>query len=569
MLDIALLKRIIKALNFREQLILGLTVLIRLGLVSFDLVGIFVIGSVVSLLSGTVIAPSSPFGVALSWLKKTGIENGYIIFLCLALGFFILKGLISIALNRFTANQLAKVEAAKGVQVFERILNFRLERLDRLSIQDAIFSTTHSVSSAITKSILVGSTIVGEVALLVAISVYLLITDFFLFIFIASFFGLVAWTIHRFVTKASGDAAKGIHQENLSGQGIIIGALSAFRQISLSPNKSTIIQVFSDSRASLAEYNARYQTIINLPRYITEIAVMLGIGILVGMRAVGTQNATSATVIAIFLAGIFRIVSSLLPLQSALSAWKSIQFEALPALSILELPDLNLKNSKLSRSNKKGAAQIEIRNLSYRFGEDGAWVLRDVNNYISAGEFVAIVGPSGSGKSTLVDLILGLRQPSTGEIAINGQPSRNYVLENPGSVSYVPQNPVLLSGNVRQNVSLNFGNKGLDEVAKVHSALKLAGLEAWLSSLPIAEDTILGTNGVQISGGEVQRLAIARALYTSPSFIVFDEATSSLDRDSQEKIMETLRSLAGKATILVIAHRLETLESADRVIDLS
>lgn len=563
----ATLFRVIKLLALRERLLIGLTLIIRVALVSLDLLGIFLIGAVVSLLSGTIISPASQFGSLLGWLDGFGIKNSYAVILSVAACFFIAKGVISVALNRATAQYLGRVEWQKGVQIFENLLGQPLDVVEKFPKQETVFALTQSVTVAITRATLIASIIAGEAALLLGISIYLLITDALLFLTIALFFLLVVLAMNYFVTRASAIASNKMQNANFASQGVILDILGSFRQIATSPNRATLVKQFSNYRKVYSTQNAEHQTIMNLPRYITEIAVMVGVGLLVLQRAVGDQAGASATVIAVFLTGIFRIVSSLVPLQSALSSWKSIEIEAGPALRILESFEFSDHIEYQLENGAPRPLQVDLKDVVYFFHDKK--VIKNINLTVSPGQFVAIVGKSGSGKSTLADLVLGLRVPASGSVYIDGVSARNYVTEYSGRVAYVPQNSQLLHGTLRENVSLNFDSYDDKETQQVQLALSKAGLGTLTETLPNGIDTEIGQNAHNLSGGEIQRIAIARALYRSPGLIVLDEATSALDSSSQQEVQESIHKLRGHVTLLVIAHRKETIDSADIVVTMN
>jgi ABC-type multidrug transport system fused ATPase/permease subunit len=564
------LKPVIENLSLRERLLVGLSLFARLLIVTLDLLGMFLIGAVVSLVSGANISQNPYFGQLVTYLGQYGVVNSYAVLLALAIVFFIVKAVVSASLNKLVSIYVAGIELRTSTRVFTAILDSKLEELDKHSRQELVFTSTHAVNAATTKAIMVGSTIFGESVLMLAISIYLAVTDIGLFLSMLALFGVVAWVIKRFVNNSSIKAAYAMHGSNLQSQELVLGALSGFQQIANSPNKATLIMRFSSFRKIFASKSAEYQTISNLPRYITEVAILFGVAVLVAQRSIGDKGLASAGVIAVFLAGIFRIVSAMLPLQSALSGWKQIGFEASKAFELLadsraHEARITRRHTHLARTDL--AARLEVSNLSYKYVNSQSKAISGLSFKVKPGTFVAVVGPSGSGKSTLADLILGLREPTSGSVKIDGIHASDYVKQFPGEVAYVPQEPVLFQGSLRSNVSLNFGESQTGELEKVQNSLRLAGLEgSFLKKNPIEGE--LDPVSSSLSGGEVQRVALARALYFQPKLIVMDEATSALDSSAQSLIMRNVQTLIGDTTLLVIAHRTETIQSASQLVQI-
>ena len=183
---------------------------------------------------------------------------------------------------------------------------------------------------------------------------------------------------------------------------------------------------------------------------------------------------------------------------------------------------------------------------------------------IGRGEAVGVTGRSGAGKSTLIDLILGLIEPGAGSMTDeNGAPLQSGWLRR--RVGYVPQQPILLDSSVRQNIAFGVPADDIDD-ARVREASRMAQIDDFVSGLPEGYETSLGELGNRVSGGQRQRIAIARALYHQPEFIVFDEATSALDLGTEGEIVRVIEGLKGRVTMLVIAHRLNTIRQCDRIL---
>jgi len=208
--------------------------------------------------------------------------------------------------------------------------------------------------------------------------------------------------------------------------------------------------------------------------------------------------------------------------------------------------------------------KVEMRNLTFNYPNTITPSLRDVNIVVRKGETVGFIGPSGAGKSTLVDVILGLLPQTSGELLIDGVEMQEHNLEWQSTIGYVSQVIYLTDDSVRRNVAFGIAEKDIDEVA-IERALRSAQLWDFVDSLPNKTHTIVGERGVRVSGGQRQRIGIARALYHEPQVLVLDEATSSLDIETETEVMSAIRALQGFKTILIVAHRLSTVQHSDRL----
>jgi ATP-binding cassette subfamily C protein len=206
--------------------------------------------------------------------------------------------------------------------------------------------------------------------------------------------------------------------------------------------------------------------------------------------------------------------------------------------------------------------------VSFRFDDSAIDTVSQVSFKAEPGSQLALIGVSGAGKSTIADLICGILIPSEGKVTVGSKEVRLAESDANSRVSYVPQRPGLVSGTVLENVALASKNQKVDRV-RVLESLKLANLSSFIDSLPDGLETSIGKLQDGFSGGQMQRLGLARALYSNPGLLVMDEATSSLDAESESEIQRALEEMRGKVTVVLIAHRLNTIQHADKVLLLS
>jgi ABC-type multidrug transport system fused ATPase/permease subunit len=242
---------------------------------------------------------------------------------------------------------------------------------------------------------------------------------------------------------------------------------------------------------------------------------------------------------------------------------------------VLELDKIDSANTeyeshseKVIPTDKKFIAEITMSDVSFSYTQSAEKkLISQLTLNVSPGEMIAIVGPSGAGKSTLVDLLLGYLKPDGGTILISGESPRDCFKIWSGKVAYVPQKVTIYEDTIFSNISLEaFEKVNEAKITKVLYMLELVGLGEYVRKLPSGIHSQLSESGSSLSGGQIQRIGIARALFSDPEVIIFDESTSSLDSLSESSIMELITSYRYSKTIILIAHRLSTIKSADRVI---
>jgi ABC-type multidrug transport system fused ATPase/permease subunit len=307
-------------------------------------------------------------------------------------------------------------------------------------------------------------------------------------------------------------------------------------------------------------------------KYVIETAIVVG-ALLIGAVQFMLQDATHAVgTLAIFLAAGSRIAPAVLRVQQASILIRTSLGAAKPTLELIEelgnAPMIENVDDTVDIVHDGFTSEIQITNTSLTYPKTSVPAISNISLSIPAGTSVAFVGPSGAGKTTIIDVLLGVLIPDEGDVLVSGLPPLLTVAKWPGAVSYVPQDVVIAAGTIRENVALGYPPEAAtDEL--VLSALKVAHLDKFIETLPNGIDTQVGEHGAKISGGQRQRLGIARAMFTRPHLLVLDEATSSLDGETEANISEAIHALRGSTTIVMIAHRLSTVRDADIVVYLS
>ena len=339
-------------------------------------------------------------------------------------------------------------------------------------------------------------------------------------------------------------------------------SLGAVKDIQVLNRESWFIHEHKHHQEQDGRLLRRIITIQSLPRLWLEVMAIGGLTGLIGvMLSSGKEASEIVPVVGLFAATAFRVLPSINKIVGSKQQLK-VSRAAIETIH----SDLHLPTRKLSlvSASQLRFENIEVRNLVFSYEGINAPVLSDVNVQVQSGEAVGFVGQSGSGKSTLIDIMLGLLEAKSGSVKINSQDIEDVKQSWQQQIGYIPQAIFLMDDSLRRNIAIGIADSEIDEVA-VREALKSAQLEDFVTSLPEGLDTVVGERGVRLSGGQRQRIGIARALYHRPSVLVLDEATSSLDTETEHGVMQAVRALQGDKTVLIVAHRLSTVEYCDRL----
>jgi ABC-type multidrug transport system fused ATPase/permease subunit len=310
------------------------------------------------------------------------------------------------------------------------------------------------------------------------------------------------------------------------------------------------------------EAGLRYGLVRQIGPMWTELLAMSGLTVVVWVMVwQGRAPDRIIPLLGLFVIATWRFVPSI---NSVISLVNSLSYSKPAVESLYNEFEYIKKQNEIVKTQAVFTDKIEMRNLTFSYANTLAPSLRDVNIVVRKGETVGFIGPSGAGKSTLVDVILGLLPPSSGELLVDGINMHEHNIEWQSTIGYVAQAIYLTDDTIRRNVAFGIAENEIDDVA-LERALKSAQLWEFVQGLPDKTHSIVGERGIRVSGGQRQRIGIARALYHEPQVLVLDEATSSLDIETETEVMSAIRALQGFKTILIVAHRLSTVQHCDRV----
>ena len=375
-------------------------------------------------------------------------------------------------------------------------------------------------------------------------------------------FGISAVTFRRFTNErirrwgAAQNHHKGMMLKHLQ-QGF-----GGVKDLKILGREGFFVDRYSDELDANASVWRRFTLAQVLPRIGLENLTVIGLALLVStMVFAGYDSTHILPIIGLFGAAAFRLLPAVNRTISNLQTIKWNQEIAYELYDDLKLP---IEQKQIGNQSRSTFESIDFSNVSFGYVGAAQKSLQDISLKISHGEAVGLVGPSGSGKSTLVDVLLGLLAPQSGEVRVNGLPIREKLDIWRTTVGYVPQTIFLIDDSLRRNIAFGLPNKEIDEKC-VEQAIELAQLKDFVAGLPDGLETLVGERGVRLSGGQRQRIGIARALYNQPEVLVLDEATSSLDTETEQGVMQAVQALQGTKTVIIVAHRLSTVEYCDRL----
>lgn len=404
------------------------------------------------------------------------------------------------------------------------------------------------------------------------VAVSLLITVFIINPWMTLFVGLIMGGISVAITKIIKPKMhrNGIlhHEYSAVTNKWLIQIINGMKEIKISQKELFFESNYFRSGEIMNRTIQHYTLLQNMPRLLIEMSSVCGMLCVMGFMVYSGQEIQS--LIPVFGAFAMAAVKLLPSANRIVTAINNIAFQE-PALDKslenLEILKCDVEDKRYIVSDNKNVSikeKIELYDITYSYPKSNVKVLENAFMVVPAGKSVGIVGTSGAGKTTAVDILLGLLEPQEGKVLLDGQDIKDNYYVWLSHIGYIPQMIFMLDASIRENVAFGFDDDE-DVDKKVWTALKEAQLADYVRGLPEGLDTKIGERGIRLSGGQRQRIGIARALYTNPDLLIFDEATSALDNETEAAIMESINALHGKKTMIIIAHRLTTIEGCDIV----
>ena len=567
------LRKCFALLEPKDQQKLGIMAVVQLLLSLLDLLGVALVGILATLTINGIDskAPSGKVETALRLLHidEFSLQQQATILGVSAVLLLVGRTFLSVVFVRRTLFFLSRRGASLSSTLFSKAISQSLQGIQKHSIQEYLYSITGGVEIITLRILAQFVTLISDGSLLLVMAIGLLVVDPVLAITSFVALGLVSYSLYRFMHARARKLGLQSARTDIRSRESITEALSTYREISVKNRQSHYVKEVSDARLEIANILAENNFMPYMSKYVIESTVVVAALLISATQFLMTDAVHAVGTLSVFLAAGTRIAPAILRLQQGAIQIQSGLGNATATLEMIEelaeAKGITSFSDPFNSTHLDFLPKIAIKNLNLTYSGQFKPALKEINLQIDPGSVTAIVGPSGAGKTSLIDVILGVVTPTSGEVFISGIDSKVAIAKWPGALSYVPQDISIANRTIAENIALGFNLNEISET-QLWEVLKIAQLDNFVHALPDGMQTKVGDRGAKLSGGQRQRLGIARALVTKPQLLVLDEATSSLDGQSELDVSDAINELKGSVTVVMIAHRLSTVRNADQVI---
>ncbi len=557
----------------RDRPKLLVLVILQAGIGFIDLLGVAAMG-VLGALAVTGIQSQMPGDRVSQVLDLIGISEfsfqGQVAFLGLLAGVILVtRTVVSVFITRKALFFLSRRSAMITSMLVSRLLSQSLVTIQSKSTlvySQALTSGVSSVTLGILGSVI---SVVADVSLLIIMLASLFVVDPLIALTSVSFFGLLGFTLYKLLNVRAYKLGYSNTKLTVATNEIITEVLETYREAVVRNRRDYYARHIGELSRSQSDVVAEMQFMPNITKYVIEAGMVVGAILIAGVQFAMQDAQHAVATLSVFMAASTRIAPAIMRLQQSLMKIKNSLGSAAPTIDLIKLlshlEPVQHTNDELDSVHASFKPEIEVNSVSLTYPNQSKAAVKNITLKIRSGESVAIVGPSGAGKTSLIDLILGVQPPDSGVVLISGKNPEEAVALWPGAIAYVPQEIRISNSTFRENVSLGFSQES-DNDDLIWEAIEIAQLTEFVKNLPLGLSTQVGNRGTALSGGQRQRLGIARALFPKPKLLVLDEATSSLDGQTESAISKAINRMKGSVTLLIIAHRLSTVRNVDKVI---
>ncbi len=548
---------------------LGVLALCNVLAAGFDALAILLLVPFLGFL-GNSVAPAG-FGVRIAeqLLPGASSERIVLVLALLATLLFIVKGISSVILLWVQTGVLNSATVDLQRRLLQSFTRAPWLVQQSSGTGELLRTVSNSVSSTVT--VVAGTlSVVSEGAVFLSIVAALIIINPMLAIGALIYLVLAGLVYLRVVRRPIETRGLRLQVEGQRMNSSLIELVGGIKELTIRGSASTYLDRYTTAgRSALSAYRLIVVTNQGM-RYLLEVLMITGAALVIGIATLSGSATTVLVSIGVLLAGGLRLLPALNTLLIAVNSVRANE----PAVAIVEaeLARLAVPDEVAPMVGEEGGADpivptgaFALEQVGFRYPTREQLALSGISIDVAFGEALGIVGATGSGKSTFVDLLLGFLQPTEGALRIDGEPLLPHLASWRAQIGFVPQDIFLVDDTLAANIT--FGEVS-DTISheQLAEAIRLAQLDDVVAELPEGVDTMLGERGVRLSGGQRQRVGLARALYRRPRVLILDEATSALDNETERRISDALRTLHGQLTMIVIAHRLSTVRSCDRIL---
>ena len=562
-----ILKKLLLLLTPHERKHLGLLLIMIIIMAFLDMIGIASILPFMAVLANpTLIETNSILNTMFQVSNIFGVESNKQFLFALGVLVFVLL-ITSLAFKALTTYVQVRFVQMREYSIGKRLVEGYLHQpyswfLSRNSAElgkDILSEVQQLISTGISPSL----ELIAKGAVTITIIILLIIADPKLTLIVGlslgGSYGMIFYILRKYLNQIG---KKRLINNQLRFKSVT-EAFGAAKEIKVGGLEQIFVNLFSNAAQNYAQTQASVRVVAQLPRFILEAIAFGGILLLIlySMNNLGSFN-NALPIISLFIFAGYRLLPALQSIYSCL-----IQITYIGP-SIDKIYN-DIKNNKSFNENQDEDVldlnkNIILKNIHYNYPNSSKTVLKDINLSIPSKSTVGLIGTTGSGKTTMVDIILGLLDPQKGFLEIDGKIITKQNLRSwQRSIGYVPQHIYLTDDTVEANIAFGASSENIKKDL-VEKAAKIASLHEFVvNELPKKYQTIIGERGIRLSGGQRQRIGIARALYHNPKVLILDEATSALDNQTEQAVMEAVNNLSNNITIIMIAHRLDTVKNCD------